>query len=375
MKIGIITFSGTKDNYGQILQIYVLQAFLRLLGHAPFLIRYRERIKDQAKFRLKNTLKYFVFLPKYISWYLARVREKKSNLQYEAQSSNQERKFDDFVDNYISASKEIYDEKSIYTRRPEADAYICGSDQIWGGSWPYYLSFAPDSAIKIAYAPSLGGIEQFSPEYEKKLCKLLKRFVFVGMREESGVRVCKRLGRTDAMQVVDPTLLLDQRAYDAIRIQTRCPDNYIFLYLLGNPISRDVAEFYKFAASQGLDVVYVASQGRIDSFPKVPAQIGEWIDMIANAKYVITNSYHCTVFSLIYKKKFAVIPLSRGYERMNTRIEELLTHCKLTSRILYSQELDPIKADISFSDFSQYQKIEMEKSRTILTKALSGCLN
>lgn len=298
------------------------------------------------------------------------MMEKRNSIAYEAQSENELRKFDEFITNHISTTEEIYDAESIYARTPEAEAYICGSDQIWGGSWPYYLSFAPDSTTKIAYAPSFGGIQRFAPEYEDRLRQLLKRFDLIGMREESGVLVCERLGRPDAVQVVDPTLLLTQESYDPLRIKTQHAGEYLFLYLLGNPISRDVRDFYSFAASKGLQVIYVASQGRRDHFAKTPAQIGEWVDMLANAKYVITNSYHCTVFSLIYRKKFIVVPLDKGYARMNTRIEELLSKCDLTSRILLNQKLSAIEEDISFSKFTHYQQEETKKSRSLLITAL-----
>ena len=92
--------------------------------------------------------------------------------------------------------------------------------------------------------------------------------------------------------------------------------------------------------------------------------------MLANAKYVITNSYHCTVFSLIYRKKFIVVPLDKGYARMNTRIEELLSKCDLTSRILLNQKLSAIEEDISFSKFTHYQQEETKKSRSLLITAL-----
>ena len=364
MKIGVITFSNSKDNYGQMLQIYAMQCFLKKMGHECFLIRYKDSPKVVASFKWNKVMTYMCKFPQYVIWYIQQKKESRWQKIYatSSQSSNALRRFDDFLMDNIKMTHQIYDEESIVNNPPQADAYVCGSDQIWCGDWAYYLNFAPENSIKIAYAPSMGGITDFSPEYEAQMKQLIHRLDFVGMREKSGVEVCKRLGRSDAVKVVDPTLLLDTADYDKIRIPITVKKPYIFLYLLGNPIGYKTKYFYDYAASKGLEVVYVASQGKVDDYEKLPAQVGEWIELLANAEMVITNSFHCTAFSLIYHRKVITVPLTGGYERMNTRINELLENTGLEQLVL-KEDLDQYQlSDWNFSGFDMYKNTELKRS-------------
>lgn len=372
MKIGVITFCNSKDNYGQMLQIYALQCFLRKMGHECFLIRYNDSPKAIASFKWSKIMTYLCKFPQYVIWYIQQKKENCRQKAYatSAKSSNAVRRFDDFLNDNVEMTPQIYDEKSIIANPPQADAYVCGSDQIWCGDWAYYLNFAPENTIKIAYAPSMGGITNFSSEYEAEMKRLIHRLDFVGMREQSGVEVCKRLGRTDAVKVVDPTLLLDTDDYDKIRIPVTTRKPYLFLYLLGNPIGYKTKYFYDYANSKGLDVVYVASQGRIDEYDKFPAQVGEWIDLLSNAEMVITNSFHCTVFSLIYHRRVITVPLVGGYERMNTRINELLENAEL-ERLILNDDINQYQPeDWDFSRFDIYKDSELKRSADYFREVL-----
>lgn len=367
MKIGIITFWTSKDNYGQILQCYALQQYLRNKGHQPFLIRYTGPIGKKASFKLRNLYKYIIKFPTYFSLLI----NERNSAKYEKSVVNKNRHFDLFIKDNITCTEEIYTSDSIMINPPKADAYICGSDQIWGGDWAYYLDFAPDNKPKIAYAASLGGITSFSPDYENKMKELLKRFDFIGMREQSGVDVCHRLGRKDAIKVVDPTLLLDKSDYDKIRKSSKGLYNkpYILAYILGNPMICDIKEIYKYAQKIGLEVKYVTS-GKADNKEHIYPQIGEWIDLIANAEMVITNSFHGTVFSLIYNKPFITIPLKNEYSRMNTRVFELLDAVQLNDHI-YNGNFSILEKNISFLPYQEYCKRQQYFSYIHICKILS----
>ncbi len=354
MKIGIITFCTPKQaNYGQILQCFALQSFLKKLGHKPFLIRYkvtRDNTEDQNN--KKSPLRFLFHFPTYIKLFEQIIKSHKFNDEERKHNRN----FQDFIDKHISSSSIFYDSLSLYDTPPIADAFICGSDQIWGGDTAYYLDFVSKGKTKIAYAPSFGGINSFSSAYEKKISLLLKDFSFIGMRETSGVETCRRLGRSDTIQVADPTLLLSKSDYDSIRINSNINDNYLFLYLIGNPTDVKLSEVYKLAKRKGLRVIYVAAQMQYDKREKTYPQIGEWIDYIARSQFVITNSYHGTIFSLIYNKPFITIPLVDEYKRMNTRIEELLRNCKLENRILQTSLSHYVETLIDFTPFNEYKK-------------------
>lgn len=356
MHIGIITFWTSKDNYGQLLQCYALQTYLKKLGHTPFLIRYQNNPTIEAKFKFYKLFVYLRNLPSYIRWFVKEKNIKRNRSKYEIKENHNDRQFARFIDEHISYTEQIYTEEEINKNPPLADAYICGSDQIWGGDKAYYLNFAPQDKPRIAYAPSLGGLMSFAPEYEEQLKSLLQQFQFIGMREKTGMEVCHRLGRKDAVHVIDPTLLLTREDYDIVRIATKHDRPYLLMYILGNPMACSVEEIFEYAKSRNLEVKYVTS-GHLDNHEHIYAQVGEWIDLIANADMVITNSFHGTVFSLIYHTPFITIPLNKGYERMNTRVEELLTEGGLTSQ-LYKGSLAQCNVNPDFNQFDAYRKFQ-----------------
>ncbi len=133
----------------------------------------------------------------------------------------------------------------------------------------------------------------------------------------------------------------------------------------------DIVEIVEYARLLDLPLKYVTSSGQTDKYPHIYPTPGEWIDLIANASIVITNSFHGTVFSLIYHRPFITIPLNRGYERMNTRIDELLSESNLSSRV-YRGSLQEIGAEpVDFSSFDRYQASQEHFSTSKLFPILS----
>lgn len=372
MKIGIVTFYQSKDNYGQLLQCFALQTFLRNHGHNPFLIRFNadKKVVKSNSNRILKILKYIRHLNTYIELY----KTQKRLHNYICSAQNEDRQFSSFIESNIVVSEHIYTEQELLECPPEADVYICGSDQIWGGNFTYYLNFAPEKSKKIAYAPSFGGVKSFSEEYESELKRLLSKFDFLGIREYTGVETCQRLGFPKAQNVVDPTLLLTQEDYEKIRLPKVIHERFIFVYLLGNPCDIQISKVYALAKKRNLKVVYVGSQGQYDKYVKCWATIPEWINYVAQADFVITNSFHCTVFALQYNRNFITIPLKGAYTRMNSRISELLSLCDLRDRIYdKSKSLEwYYGSDLSAYKFQDYISSEVEKSKKLLLKAVEN---
>lgn len=352
MRIGIITFWESKDNYGQILQAYALQRFLRNKGHAAYVIRYRNSVKRNLIWWLKLPLKiarYLYLITFQKSEYELNKRFKAQRKLIEEENAKHPRNFNSFKEKYIQFSDNIYDYHSLFENPPEADAFIAGSDQIWRGLSPvFYLQFVPKGKLCIAYAPSFGGIE-FTHKQLEVLKKYLKRFSILGMREQYGVELCQKAGRNDALLVADPTLLLSKDNYNQILVPSNIKDDYLFLYLLGNDMALDISSVYEWAKKQNLKVVYVASQGRFDDYEKMYPNVDEWLGLIKDAKYVVTNSFHGTVFSIIMNKQFVTIPLIGAFSKMNGRIFDLLSKLKLENRI-YSNNLDILLKPILFDN-------------------------
>ena len=364
-----MTYWSSKENYGQLLQCFAMQQFLKKMGHSPFLIKYNPITIVRKISIFQKLISYIFHFSAYVEYAKQLFMQRKAK-KYIDVSANLKRDFNSFLKNYIVSTEKCYTQDDLFKTLPEANAYICGSDQVWGGDEMYYLPFVPDGKKIIAYAPSFGGVNKFSKEYISRLKKNLERFDFLGIREQSGVDLCKNLGFSNAVKVVDPTLLLSSVDYDSIRIETKHSKPYIFLYLLGNPCACKVEDIYKFAEMNNLDVVYVASQNQNDKYEKVSPQIGEWLDYLAKSEFVITNSFHCTVFSLIYKKKFMTIPLVGAFQRMNTRIEELLS-CSDLKQAIYKGNIEFIyRHPFDFSKFYLYKNKEMERSFSYLMSNL-----
>lgn len=366
MKIGIITLWDSSDNYGQQMQCYALQRYLRDLGHHPFLIRYKED-EIKAGFKIQKILTYLIKLPTYIRFVLNQRTEKK----YRAIEQAQDRKFAEFRSQNLSMSENEYSQTSLMENPPEADAYICGSDQIWGRENVFYLSFAPDIKPKIAYAPSLGGRNPFVGEDKNEVIQLLKRLDFIGVREESGAELIRQQG-IDATQVVDPTLLLTSEQYDELldKLQEEKSEGYAFVYLLGNTMDCKVKDIFSFITKKGLEYKYVASQSRVDEFLKTVATIPEWIKSIKNSRLVITNSFHCMVFAMTYRKPFIYLPLSAEFARMNGRIYDILKPCKLEGQI-YKGDFESISLNPDYSAFEEYINFNRNKSAEVFKKYLN----
>lgn len=373
MRIGVITFCFSKDNYGQILQCYALQRFLSKNGHKPFLINYRPHLIDEKpKFKIKNLFKYISKFRAYLKWWRNRTKELADKKEYKQKTENVNRGFDEFLSKNIEITA-LFNFSTIQNTPPIADVYICGSDQIWGtgGDWPFYLSFAPEGKKKIAYAPSMGGIINIPESVKPELLKLLSKFSFIGMREKSGRDTLLNLGVENITTVIDPTMLLTAQDYSVIADSPKKDKDYIFVYLLGKPSECKISEIFDFAQKRGLEVIYVVSGGRVDDYPKTYATIEEWLGYISRAEFVVTNSFHCTVFASIFNIPFATVLLNNGYERMNCRVEELLSNSKLSDRIYQGDFNRIFDSRIDFSGFNSYREAFANRSSEMLLYSIN----
>lgn len=364
MKIGIVTFWEGKDNYGQTLQAYALQRFLRDKGHDAFIIKYRKTNRRTLGWWLSVPYKVLrLFYKRFFkpSDYELGKKFKRMSVMMAKENDAHPRHFETFMNQYINFSESVYDQHSIYKNPPQADVYIAGSDQIWRGlDDVFYLQFVPKGRKCIAYAPSFGGLD-FDAKDKRKLKKYLERFSVLGMREYKGVELCKSVGRNDAFLVMDPTLLLSKDNYIKILPPIKADSDYLFLYLLGNDMALDVSAVFAWAERHGVYVKYVASQGKQDGHDKLYPNVDEWLVLLNGAKYVVTNSFHGTVFSLIMNKQFCTIPLTGAFARMNGRIVDLLSNLELANR-MYSTSLDVLSLPIDYVEVNQKLQTEREKT-------------
>ena len=224
--------------------------------------------------------------------------------------------------------------------------FIIGSDQIvrhpWHNDFVYYLDWLEDCKKRIAYAASFGisdlGMGREDESYAKEC---LDKFNAISVREHSGAAIMKRHFGREVPVLCDPTLLLEAADYQQIINREnhglKLPEGeYVAFYFLDEDpgVLADFMEHYPVVNA------YRDEQGRYRSF-------GQWLNIIKNAKYVITDSYHGSVFSLIYRRQFVVLTTkARGNDRLETLMQTIginrliADRDNLTEQALFAAPMD-----------------------------------
>lgn len=346
MKIGILT-QHFLLNYGGIIQNFALQQVLLKLGHDPLTFEHdtcysRTRwFLRSAKHVLKNhSLK---GLPVYPT-YQGRIGNKN---------------FIKFVLKNIR-SVTVNDFTPDLTQKYGLDAYVVGSDQVWRPAFNLgprlgnmFLDFAGDDVKKISYAASFGCKEWEYTEEQERMCgKLAKRFDAISVREASGVDLCKEHFGVDATLVLDPTLLLNKDDYGKVCHDVPKKEKHIFVYSLVVSVGvLAVAE--KVAEAMGLSIIVKQAGRKV----KKEDTIEDWFAEFRDADYVVTDSFHGMVFSIIFNKPFSIVMNPSGG---NDRYLSLLSQLGLMERIV-SDELQPVFSAIDWSDVN-HRLTELRKA-------------
>lgn len=348
MKIGIVTFWQSNDNYGQLLQCWALQEYLRKLGHEPYLIRYNFSGRKVSISFWKKIIKLLLIFPALKSIY---NRYKLRKLQKEKQEKDEKRDFKAFRECYISKSKLIYNSlEELQETPPQADCYITGSDQVWAQllsnpeNTVFFLDFGTIQTLRISYAASFA-MDNYPSELNEKLKIQLQKFKLITVRERTGVEICKRIG-FDAFQVLDPTLLLDKCRYLELlneRPKVKPDNKFVYIYSLNisSPDEIRWKELRNYIDRNNLDVKITPASGYIvgkelfgNDVAYEYATIPQWISNINQSELLITPSFHGIVFAIILNKKFIYVPLKGEYSKGNCRVLDLLDKLELSNFIL-----------------------------------------
>ena len=341
MRIAILTLP-LHTNYGGILQAYALQTVLQRMGHEVLLI---EKERDLHKSRFRLMLSYGKYL---VKRYLLREDITYTPLeQLNAERRVREQHMQHFIHSHIAT----YRIKRLEEVKAEDfDAIVVGSDQVWRHQYftrlydspigNAYLKFCTKAPIKrIAYAASFGTDEwEYSARETEECARLLQQFDSISVREKSAIGLCERkLHRADARLVLDPTLLLDKEDYIALVHQAatkRSPGN-LMCYILDNNdekqglINRVAHErgLTPFNASSKVEDPYATLEESIQ--PPVEA----WLQAFVDAEFVITDSFHACVFSIIFGKPFVVVG---NRERGLSRFTSLMEMFGVTGNLLHA---------------------------------------
>lgn len=370
MKIGILTLP-FNNNYGGYLQTYALMTVVKSLGHDSILLfRLHNRRPFKWRYRhfLKNLLKLILF-----------KQHDKLILSQNYELQQKGKLMMPFINKYIPRTKAVYSTKGLKSLiKNHFDVIIIGSDQVWRPDYvpqitDYYLSFLNNDKIKrISYAASFGTEAPIYSNDEQTICgQGLKKFHAVSLRETSGINIIKRFGWTCTQPsiVLDPTMLLTKEYYNKLLLKhPGASRNKIFCYILDQSevvqsIISTICEETK------LTTYHIIDEKHWKEKDYLMPSIEDWLTGIRDSEYVVTDSFHGTVFSIIFNKKFVVYA---NKERGIDRFLSLLNLFNLTNRIAYNEEevKQVLSTPIEWDTINILLKKEREKSMQYLINAL-----
>lgn len=229
------------------------------------------------------------------------------------------------------------------------DVYIIGSDQVWNPAWGIGaredgMQFAAsvDSSRKIALSPSFG-VSTIPEEWRGRYGKWLGGFSRLSVREEAGRTIIKDLCGKDAELLVDPTMALSCYDWLAVSSDDFTPkDGYLFTYYLGDNQDGVKAAVRRHAESNGLRALDLMDPGS----PVHQAGPAEFVSLIANSDYFVTDSFHGCVFAILFHKPFAVVRRhQKGQVEMFSRLDTLLNAFDLQDRLYLGDDLPQGRID------------------------------
>ena len=346
MKIGILTFS-KENNYGANLQCYALSTILKQWGHEVSIIDIQLHHTLSFKGKMISMIQTFLF-----------ERFRKNRLNF--------------------FTKEYSSKEEIFKNPPSADFFIVGSDQVWNYEITskldpkiYFFSFLPKGIPRISYAASFG-FDRWELGEVEDYRQLLKQFNAISVRERSGCKICEETFGLSATEVLDPTLLLE--SYDDLcgtYDESRRTDNLVCFRLYQNETKLRVLR--NFSKEKGLNLVSLFETSFKKDFKVIPfLTVKQWLNYIRYAKLVVTSSFHCMVFCILFRKPFVVIS-SRNVKR-NERKYNLLEKLGLQDRFCPNDSQLESKLSQLFDQQIDYEDV-FARLATLRTSSLNFLLS
>ena len=355
-KVKMLTFHNV-ENYGANLQAYALKEKIKELGADASFVNYQNE-HVLKEYRLIKT--------KSLKAILASIWNLKRNI-------NRKNNFTKFCNKYLDGTtKKYYTADEIGNDSKKDEIYIAGSDQIFnpnitnGVSDVYTLNFGKNNIKRVAYAASVGD-DSTLDEYAKDFKEKLKKIDAVSVREASIAGKLSEVIGKDVKTVLDPTLLLEKEKWDKLIEENKVHDlkdqKYILVYILfKDPEVEKIVNYL--SEKTGLKVIHFRRKSKkmkelMSYYEKGPA---DFLNVFKNAEYIVTNSFHGLIFSIMFERKFfALMPKERA-----GRLKDLMKLTGLEKRSVAGLE-DVKKLDIDEEiDFKQAKaNIEEKKKESI----------
>ena len=351
-------------NHGASLQEYALLKFLNQEGYHAEALHYKPSYLSHhfklsaVSFRFDKPLLKQIYLLIKLPGRLIDLKRKRA--------------FDDFAIKYIPTNSKLYNNnEELIKDLPLAEAFICGSDQIWnsyfenGKDPAFYLDFVPKDKLKISYAASFA-IDELESSIKPFVKKLVSNLDAVGVRETSGVRILNELGIDNAVQVLDPVFLLSAQHWIDTFVTNEFDKPYLFIYDFdSNPLIEEIALNLK--KEKGF-LIYTVNKNISYADKNFYLEGPEtFLSLIHHSQFNITNSFHAVAFSLIFEKQFIVVNRT---EAINTRMRDLLGLFNISNLLINSVEQFDTVTEIDYSILNERKDSYAANSKKFLSNAL-----
>ena len=365
-KVAIMTW-WHYSNYGTALQVTALYHVVTKMGYKVDVIDYIPHGRVVKQENLKALIKFI-----YEKICLA------INLPY--QNDELKIRFEEYRDEYLTFTPKCKTESDLFLLNDSYEAFVCGSDQIWAPTVfepKYFLNFVKNNKRKIAYAPSIGVNEFEDEEIMQETQRLINGFDFISVREKQGQDILKNIFNKDTVLVLDPTLLYDKHQWqELLKIKKSAKkEKYILCYFLGHNESHWSC-VKEIAAKLNLPVKIIPTHKKdLKRKGTVIAGVGprEFTELLVNAEFVCTDSFHGVAFSLNFNVNFIAFKRFEDKDKysQNSRIYNILHLTKMGNRLFDPKK--PVEDYLQEENFSNSNSILNEyrkKSLTYLKDAL-----
>ncbi len=349
MKIGILTFFES-DNYGTVFQAFALQRYLQRHGHTVELVHlHRNVLAPSSHFENHSSVDYS---------FADKFRIKLSTFFHRKSGEIKKTAFAVFRNRNLSVGNNFYDSDEALIREfPQYDLYLSGGDQIWNPyhkvfSFHYMWDFLPHGCRIASYASSFGVKQIDDVKLLDEMKKYLSRFAVITVREKSGVNIVKNMGLL-CRQVVDPVFLLDD--YWKTQVTINGDKKYCLVYALVDYPKEEDSIIRELAKKHGWGIKILPENRRNHSTPyqkEFEASPLKFLELIANAQFVFTNSFHGVAFSVLFQRQFALLSATTSESASKrARLTDFLEDLDLTDRpmreLLEEIDYDTVKKRLS----------------------------
>lgn len=367
MKIKTITCHNVY-NYGASLQAHALMYYLEKEGHQVEIIDYMPSYirKNLSLWAIGKKWNRNLFIKILFYAYVVPIRllQKKTR-----------KKFAQFNRQYLKLTKRYNTYNELMTDPPQADIYICGSDQIWntqinnGLDAAFYCGFAPKGSLRVSYAASFS--ISILPEADKTFVKKqLQNMNFVSVREKSGLDILNNLGFDNGTVVLDPVFLKSKE--DWLKMCQRPKySSYILVYDQENNTNiKKIAQHLSNIEKKPIVAFKDLYPRNYANYQEKYADPIDFISLISYADVIITNSFHCMAFSIIMNKSFFVIP--RTHQKVNSRMIDFMQSLDISDRIINNVQSLQNVLDIDYKLVNSKLSIMRKKSIDYLNTCIAS---